>query len=394
MLRLTPEDAADQLGHRDGGKLVRMLYGHLGGASARERIREAFRRIQGALLGAYTGPVNRLVAVVASAFGLVVAVASDAGSGATPAESCAVARTLPAPPADRPKYVLRVRVEDGLTRASGTLRVSFEPDVATDRLVFRLWPNLRASAAKGARLTATDVTANGQRVATARPEPTTLVVRRALAPGERVTVSMRWTLQLPRQPGSRLRGDRRSARLVSFFPLLAWDGAGWATVPLSRRDVAAGPDGFAFPMLSFVGGSELGLIAHETAHQWFYSLVGVNEARDPWLSEGLTTWAESGPEGSLPSLLAVRIPAAVRNRIGEPMSFWDRFEFQTIWRGLYVQPVQALATLGEPDAVDCALRAHVVRNAYRTVRPRNLLASLSSFFPEAEQKLRARGARF
>jgi hypothetical protein len=42
VLRLTPEDAADQLGHRDGGKLVRELYGHLGGAPARERIREAF----------------------------------------------------------------------------------------------------------------------------------------------------------------------------------------------------------------------------------------------------------------------------------------------------------------------------------------------------------------
>ena len=42
VLRLTPEDAADQLGHRDGGKLVRELYGHLGGAFARERIREAF----------------------------------------------------------------------------------------------------------------------------------------------------------------------------------------------------------------------------------------------------------------------------------------------------------------------------------------------------------------
>jgi hypothetical protein len=43
VLRLTPEDAADQLGHRDGGELVRKLYGHLGGESARDRIREAFR---------------------------------------------------------------------------------------------------------------------------------------------------------------------------------------------------------------------------------------------------------------------------------------------------------------------------------------------------------------
>ena len=76
------------------------------------------------------------------------------------------------------------------------------------------------------------------------------------------------------------------------------------------------------------------------------------------------------------------------------MSFWDRFGFETIWPGLYVQPVQALATLGEPEAVDCALRAYVVRNAYRTVQPRDLLTALTGFFPDAEEKLRARGARF
>jgi hypothetical protein len=44
VLRLTPEDAAHQLGHRDGGKLVRTLYGHFGGALARERILEALER--------------------------------------------------------------------------------------------------------------------------------------------------------------------------------------------------------------------------------------------------------------------------------------------------------------------------------------------------------------
>jgi hypothetical protein len=122
--------------------------------------------------------------------------------------------------------------------------------------------------------------------------------------------------------------------------------------------------------------------------------VGNNTARDPWLAEGLTTWAETGPEGSLPTLRRTTIPAAVRDRIGEPMSFWDRFEFETIWRGLYAQPVQALATLGEPEAVDCALRAYVVKNAYRNVRPRDLVAALTNSFPDAEEKLRVRGARF
>jgi hypothetical protein len=435
----------------------------------------------------------------------VAGAASDARSSATPAaESCSVSPMLPAPPSDRPKYVLSVRVEDGLTRASGTLRVSFKPEVATDRLVFRLRPNIPARAAKGTRLTVTHVTADGGRVATELTDPSTLVLRRALAAGERVVVSMRWTLRLPHQPGLTMRGDRRSARFGSFLPLLVWDGAGWATEPPPRRDRAngasptadfevrvvaprrvrvlatgvevrpglwraeavrdftlalgsfqvrtttirtpkpvrvtvalergskftmreylpdavkafrsyvarysgypwpahtlvvmpdmdrAGPNGFVWPMLSFVGGTNLDLIAHETAHQWFYSLVGVNTARDPWLIEGLATWAETGPERSLSTFLATPIPAAVRDRIGEPMSFWDRFGFETIWPGLYVQPVQALSTLGEPKAVDCALRAYVVQNAYRTVVPRDLLAALTGF-PDAEEKLRARGARF
>jgi len=44
--------------------------------------------------------------------------------------------------------------------------------------------------------------------------------------------------------------------------------------------------------------------------------------------------------------------------------------------------------------VNCALRAFVVRNAYRTTSPDDLLAALEPFFPDARQKLSARGARF
>lgn len=33
------------------------------------------------------------------------------------------------------------------------------------------------------------------------------------------------------------------------------------------------------------------LVAHETAHQWWYSLVGNNQVLDPWLDESLSTYA-------------------------------------------------------------------------------------------------------
>ena len=43
VLELDPRDIAIQFGHRDGGDLVRKVYGHADAARARERVREAFR---------------------------------------------------------------------------------------------------------------------------------------------------------------------------------------------------------------------------------------------------------------------------------------------------------------------------------------------------------------
>jgi len=93
-------------------------------------------------------------------------------------------------------------------------------------------------------------------------------------------------------------------------------------------------------------------------------------------------------------MLATPIPPAVRNRIGEPMSFWQSYDFETIRTGMYVQTVQALAAFGDAAKVDCALRRFVARNAYSTAVPRDLLAALAPFFPNARHKLRARGAHF
>ena len=76
------------------------------------------------------------------------------------------------------------------------------------------------------------------------------------------------------------------------------------------------------------------------------------------------------------------------------MSFWDSFSFEKLRLGVYTQTVQALDELGDSATVDCALRQFVIQNAYRTTTPRDLLTALQAFFPDAEQKLSARGARF
>jgi hypothetical protein len=168
----------------------------------------------------------------------------------------------------------------------------------------------------------------------------------------------------------------------------------WSTYSLAAMNDFDGLSGTAYPTIGFLSDRSLVLVPHETAHQWFASLVGNDQSRDPWLSEGLATWAQAGLEQSLAAMLGTTVPSRLRNRIGEPMRFWQSYDFEALRRGLYVQSAQALASLGSATRVDCALRRFVVRNAYGTATPDDLLTALVPSFPRAEQTLRARGARF
>jgi Peptidase family M1 domain len=214
----------------------------------------------------------------------------------------------------------------------------------------------------------------------------------------------RTTVRLPRPVRVTVALERRSSLSIERFvaeteSALRFYAERYGEYPWTTYKVAVMSDprelfGNNSPLMSFIGDRSAVLIPHETAHQWFYSLVGNDQWRDPWISEGLTTWAQTGPEASFTRTVAAVIPAAVRNRIGEPMSFWDGLGFEKRRLGVHVQSVQALNSLGDPATVDCALRLFVVRNAYRTATPSDLLAALLEFFPDAEQKLTAYGARF
>ena len=54
--------------------------------------------------------------------------------------------------------------------------------------------------------------------------------------------------------------------------------------------------GMEYPCLTFIGGNLTGYdkeycIAHETAHQWWYGLVGVNSSEEGFIDEGLTEYS-------------------------------------------------------------------------------------------------------
>src|SRR6266545_2686458 len=132
--------------------------------------------------------------------------AAPGGTSAAPGGDRCPLGPLPAPAADRPRYRMRITVQPEQRLVTGDLRVRFTPDVATGRLVFRLWPNSPYLSRAGAHLQAGPVDTGGRPLPSANPEPTILEVR----------------------PG----GLAGTLRLGSFFPLLAWEpGVGWATEP-------------------------------------------------------------------------------------------------------------------------------------------------------------------
>ena len=91
--------------------------------------------------------------------------------------ACPAPPPYAAPAADRPSYVLDVRVRSDLKVATGDLSVRFTPNRSTDRLVFRLWPNGPVQLNQGSRLSVGRATADGSALRETHPDPTTLVVR-------------------------------------------------------------------------------------------------------------------------------------------------------------------------------------------------------------------------
>jgi hypothetical protein len=74
------------------------------------------------------------------------------------------------------------------------------------------------------------------------------------------------------------------------------------------------------------------------------------------------------------------------------MTYWEGRQ-GAYFRSVYVQGAQALAALGDPDRVDCALRLYVARSAFRIARPPDLVAAARAVFPDAAATLAPFGIR-
>ncbi|TCK22948.1 M1 family aminopeptidase [Pseudonocardia endophytica] len=138
------------------------------------------------------------------------------------------------------------------------------------------------------------------------------------------------------------------------------------------------------------------LVAHELSHQWFYSLVGNDQSRDPWLDESFATFAEATVAGERDTY-RLRAPGDpdVVGPIGAPMAFWDaRGGFSAYSVGVYEQGAAALLEGRDrvgPERFDAALRAYIGANAHRVAHPSDVEAAFRDL-PQVLDVLHERGA--
>jgi len=133
---------------------------------------------------------------------------------------------------------------------------------------------------------------------------------------------------------------------------------------------------------------------HELAHQWFYGLVASNEARYPFLDEGLASYGELRALGvrfgdsSLADVFGLELSAEALFRAGAAISAADEpiaqparefSSFRSLGLLAYLRTATALETLGRcfgRDRLDRALLRYAEKHRFAHPGPAELVAEL------------------
>jgi aminopeptidase N len=149
--------------------------------------------------------------------------------------------TYAAPDPARPAVTLRFTIGADHRTVVGHEQVVFRPDLPTDQMVFRLWPNGRDHLLGGS-LTVAQASVDGRRVALRLASAggrkgtqgtlLTLPIGKRVAAGATVTAELDFMLTLPPATLDRIGSDGHSAWWGTGFPLLSWvRGQGWSRTP-------------------------------------------------------------------------------------------------------------------------------------------------------------------
>ena len=158
---------------------------------------------------------------------------------------------------------------------------------------------------------------------------------------------------------------------------------------LSVARVPAGGGGIEYPgAILMLDGSRM-VAVHETAHQWFYAMVGDSQALHAWLDEAFASWAEQVVDNDPPPAKDLAAAGAVDTPTADYGSDDNGYYFVTYDKGAAALHA-ASAAVGD-EAFQAAIRCYVKANAWRIANPPDLAASLADL-PKAVAVLKQAGA--
>ena len=158
---------------------------------------------------------------------------------------------------------------------------------------------------------------------------------------------------------------------------------------LSVARVPASGGGIEYPSsILMLDGSRM-VAVHETAHQWFYAMVGDSQALHPWLDEAFAQYAEQLVDDDPEDPSALRAPGNVDASTESYGTDVLRYYFTTYNKG--AAALEAARTAAGAAKWDAALRCYVAANAWRIVNPADLDKALAGL-PAGVAVLRKAGA--
>jgi aminopeptidase N len=128
---------------------------------------------------------------------------------------------------------------------------------------------------------------------------------------------------------------------------------------------------------------------HETAHQYFYAMVGDSQAQHPWLDEAFATFLEQLVDGTAEPAKVLHVPG----RVDSPISAFngDDVRYDTVVYGKGAAALEAARRAIGAARFDAALRCYVAANAWRIAVPADFERAIAAY-PSGVGVLRAAGA--
>jgi hypothetical protein len=184
----------------------------------------------------------------------------------------------------------------------------------------------------------------------------------------------------------------RDQLLPEFVRAITALSARFGPFPFPSLSVARLPaqgGGIEYPSsILMLDGSRV-VAVHETAHQWFYAMVGDSQARHPWLDEAFAVYAQHLVDGDSERPGTLESPGTVDRSTESYGDAVDDYYFVTYDKG--AAALEAARAQAGPAAWDAALRCYINANAWRIANPPDLAAALKHL-PKSVAVLRQAGA--